>query len=101
MSATSCLETARKLRGPASLNHAKRVQLVAVEIAKIAGVKSAVAPRSGRTLVFAAKFQRLGMETDTFIAWAVSQDKPALSIIKPADGDEACVGNGTMVADTR
>ena len=38
------------------------------------------------------------METDTFIAWAVSQDKPALSIIKPADGGEACVGNGTMVA---
>jgi len=38
------------------------------------------------------------METDTFIAWAVSQDKPALSIIKPADGKEACIGNGTMVA---
>jgi len=38
------------------------------------------------------------MESDTFIAWAVSEDKPALSIIKPADGNEACVGNGTMVA---
>ena len=38
------------------------------------------------------------METDTFIAWAVSPDKPALSIIKPADGHEACVGNGVMVA---
>ncbi len=38
------------------------------------------------------------METDSFIAWAVSPDKPALSIIKPADGNEACVGNGVMVA---
>ncbi len=38
------------------------------------------------------------METDTFIVWAVSPDKPALSIIKPADGNEACVGNGVMVA---
>ncbi len=38
------------------------------------------------------------METDTFIAWSVSPGKPALSIIKPADGNEACIGNGTMVA---
>ena len=38
------------------------------------------------------------MESESFIAWAVSQDKPALSIIKPADGNEASVGNGTMVA---
>ena len=38
------------------------------------------------------------MESDNFIAWAVSPGKPALSIIKPADGNEACVGNGTMVA---
>lgn len=38
------------------------------------------------------------MESDTFIAWGVSKDKPALSIIKPADGKAACVGNGTMVA---
>ncbi len=38
------------------------------------------------------------METDTFIAWAVSPGQPALSIIKPADGNEACVGNGVMVA---
>ena len=38
------------------------------------------------------------METDTFIAWAVSQDRPALAIIKPANGEDACVGNGTMVA---
>lgn len=38
------------------------------------------------------------METDTFIAWAVSPGKPALSIIKPADGNAATVGNGVMVA---
>ncbi len=38
------------------------------------------------------------METDTFIAWAITPGQPALSIIKPADGNEACVGNGFMVA---
>jgi len=38
------------------------------------------------------------MESDTFIAWAVGPGKPALSIIKPSDGNEACVGNGVMVA---
>ena len=38
------------------------------------------------------------METDTFIAWAITPGQPALSIIKPADGNEACVGNGVMVA---
>ncbi len=38
------------------------------------------------------------METDTFVAWAVTPGQPALSIIKPADGNEACVGNGVMVA---
>lgn len=38
------------------------------------------------------------MESDTFIAWGVSPDKPALSIIKPADGKPATVGNGVMVA---
>ncbi len=38
------------------------------------------------------------MESDTFIGWAVSPGQPALSIIKPADGNEACIGNGVMVA---
>jgi hypothetical protein len=37
------------------------------------------------------------MESDTFIAWAVSPGQPALSIVKPFDGNEACVGNGVMV----
>ncbi len=38
------------------------------------------------------------METDTFIAWAVAPDKPALSVTKPFDGKAASVGNGVMVA---
>jgi predicted lactoylglutathione lyase len=38
------------------------------------------------------------METDTFVAWAVAPDKPALSVTKPYDGKEATVGNGVMVA---
>ena len=38
------------------------------------------------------------METDTFIAWAVAPDKPALSVTKPFDGNAATVGNGVMVA---
>ena len=38
------------------------------------------------------------MEADTFIAWAVAPDKPALSVTKPFDGNAASVGNGVMVA---
>lgn len=38
------------------------------------------------------------METETFIAWAVSPDKPALSVTKPFDGRPPTVGNGVMVA---
>ena len=38
------------------------------------------------------------MDYDTFIAWAVSPSKPALSVIKPYDGNAATVGNGVMVA---
>jgi predicted lactoylglutathione lyase len=38
------------------------------------------------------------METDTFIAWATSPQAPALSVIKPFDGNAATVGNGVMVA---
>lgn len=38
------------------------------------------------------------MESDTFLAWAVSPTAPALSIIKPFDGKPATVGNGVMVA---
>ena len=38
------------------------------------------------------------MEGDSFIAWGVSPTAPAVSIIKPFDGNRATVGNGTMVA---
>jgi catechol 2,3-dioxygenase-like lactoylglutathione lyase family enzyme len=35
---------------------------------------------------------------DIFVAWAVSPDKPGLSVTKPFDGNPATVGNGMMVA---
>lgn len=38
------------------------------------------------------------MESDRFIAWAVSPDSPALAVIKPFDGKAATIGNGVMVA---
>ena len=38
------------------------------------------------------------MEGDNFIAWGNSPTQPAVSIIKPFDGDAATVGNGMMVA---
>ncbi len=38
------------------------------------------------------------MEAETFIAWATGAGAPAISIIKPADGNAATVGNGVMVA---
>ena len=38
------------------------------------------------------------MEADTFVAWSVAPDQPAVSVIKPFDGNAATVGNGMMVA---
>ena len=38
------------------------------------------------------------MESDSFIAWAVSPDKPSLGITRPFNGEAATVGNGCMVA---
>ena len=38
------------------------------------------------------------MEMETFIAWAVNPQAPALSITKPFDGNPASVGNGVMIA---
>ncbi|MBR7779846.1 VOC family protein [Undibacterium rugosum] len=38
------------------------------------------------------------MEGEQFIAWGVSPTKPSLGIIKPFNGQPACVGNGSMVA---
>jgi len=38
------------------------------------------------------------MEEETFVAWAVAPDKPAISVCRPYDGQAATIGNGTMVA---
>lgn len=38
------------------------------------------------------------MESDEFVAWAISPGSPAICITKPYDEKEATVGNGTMVA---
>ena len=38
------------------------------------------------------------MDGDNFIAWSTGPGSPAISIIKPADGNAATVGNGVMVA---
>ncbi|MCP4897254.1 MAG: VOC family protein [bacterium] len=38
------------------------------------------------------------METEQFVAWAVSPDKPGISVTKPFDGKAATVGNGVMIA---
>ena len=38
------------------------------------------------------------MEYETFIAWSVAPDKPALAITKPFNGNAATVGNGVMIA---
>jgi catechol 2,3-dioxygenase-like lactoylglutathione lyase family enzyme len=38
------------------------------------------------------------MEAEGFIAWATSPAAPALSVIRPFDGNPATVGNGVMVA---
>ena len=40
------------------------------------------------------------MEGERFVAWAVSPDQPAFSVTLPFDGNEATVGNGTMIALT-
>jgi len=38
------------------------------------------------------------MESDRFVAWAVSPKQPSLGVTKPFDGKPATVGNGVMVA---
>jgi catechol 2,3-dioxygenase-like lactoylglutathione lyase family enzyme len=38
------------------------------------------------------------MESDRFIFWSASPDRPALALAKPHDGKPATVGNGNMVA---
>jgi catechol 2,3-dioxygenase-like lactoylglutathione lyase family enzyme len=47
-------------------------------------------------------FQKIGagrfMESDRFIAWAVSPTQPSLGVALPFDGETATVGNGVMIA---
>ncbi len=38
------------------------------------------------------------MDEETFIVWSTGPSSAALSVIKPNDGNPACVGNGVMVA---
>jgi catechol 2,3-dioxygenase-like lactoylglutathione lyase family enzyme len=38
------------------------------------------------------------MQTDRFIVWSVTPERPALGLFKPYDGQPATVGNGVMVA---
>ena len=38
------------------------------------------------------------METDHFIAWAVSPSVPGIGVGRPYDGKPATVGNGAMIA---
>ena len=38
------------------------------------------------------------MDFETYVAWSVSPDRPAMSVTKPFDGKPATVGNGVMVA---
>ncbi|MDX1516854.1 MAG: VOC family protein [Woeseiaceae bacterium] len=38
------------------------------------------------------------IEGETFIAWSTGMEAPAVSVIKPFDGQPATVGNGVMVA---
>lgn len=38
------------------------------------------------------------MESERFIAWAVSPTQPGLGVIVPFDGQPATVGNGVMVS---
>jgi predicted lactoylglutathione lyase len=38
------------------------------------------------------------IESDRFVAWTVSPNRPALGVILPFDGKPATVGNGTMVS---
>lgn len=38
------------------------------------------------------------MENERYIFWGTDMGKPAISVIKPYNGEAATVGNGTMVA---
>ena len=48
--------------------------------------------------LFALQGAKRIMEDEHMVAWSPDPKSPAVSIIKPFDGNEACIGNGTMVA---
>ena len=54
------------------------------------------------TMFYDALLAELGagrlMQQDHIVAWTVAPDKPAIAVCKPYDGEEATVGNGTMIA---
>lgn len=37
-------------------------------------------------------------QTESMAAWGISRDFPSLCVAKPFDGNEATMGNGTMIA---
>jgi len=37
-------------------------------------------------------------ESEKYIAWGTAPNRPMLFVIKPADGNQATIGNGVMVA---
>ena len=37
-------------------------------------------------------------ESEKYIAWGTAPNKPMLFVIKPADGNQATIGNGVIVA---
>ena len=54
------------------------------------------------TMFYDALLAELGagrlMQEDHIVAWTIAPDKPAIAVCKPYDGEEATVGNGTMIA---
>lgn len=37
-------------------------------------------------------------DTENFVAWSPGSKSPAIAVVKPYDGEEATVGNGSMTA---
>ncbi len=50
------------------------------------------------TLLAELGAKRFMEDPGNFVAWAVEPGQPALSVTKPFDGNDACIGNGTMIA---
>jgi len=37
------------------------------------------------------------MENDRMVMWSLGREKPSVAVLKPADGNQATVGNGVML----